>query len=482
MFDEAASWTFAKMPWHSFWKISWDYEGNMTLYYLALRLWVHLGDSDVVLRSLSVLFGVATIPIVYLLGHRLFNRRVGLIAATLITVHAFHIRWSQQARSYAMVALLISLSTVLLVSALKSPRARGPWACYLLVSTLACYCQVLAVLVVAAQWLWILVNGFSLLRSRITGLLLQAVLLAPCVWYVTFRNKGQLDWVPPLSFERVLHALRSLAGSAIAGPAGTAVAFFLYAGLCSLAVFVGTKRREGSRRAATSLLLLWLLIPLGVITLASAFKPVLVDRFLLMCLPAMLVLASSGIDSLFSWGRTSGWAGALALIAVLSVSCYGTVLQYGVLENSRNDFREMTLYILSNQQPADGAIFFTAAAQRSFRYYAASYGAVRVPTTVIPDFSHAYSGTQTIPSKGEVEAASAPYTRVWLILDMNSIDLEPAWQQAVPRLRQSLEEKFTLEGEQKIGRFFISLYVLRAANNIAPPTFLSEEAAPAAQT
>jgi hypothetical protein len=65
---------------------------------------------------------------------------------------------------------------------------------------------------------------------------------------------------------------------------------------------------------------------------------------------------------------------------------------------------------------------------------------------------------------------------------MNSIDLEPAWQQAVPRLRQSLEEKFTLEGEQKIGRFFISLYVLRAANNIAPPTFLSEEAAPAAQT
>src|ERR1035437_4794158 len=141
MYDEAASWTFAKLPWQSFLKTIWDYEGNMVLYYLVLRLWVHLGDSEVAVRSLSVLFGVATIPIVYLLGFRLFNRRVGLIAATLVTVHAFHIHWSQEARGYAMLVFLISLSTLLLVSALKAPRARGLWACYVLVSSLACYCQ-----------------------------------------------------------------------------------------------------------------------------------------------------------------------------------------------------------------------------------------------------------------------------------------------------------------------------------------------------
>ena len=469
MYDEAASWTFAKLPWQSFLKTIWDYEGNMVLYYLVLRLWVHLGDSEVAVRSLSVLFGVATIPIVYLLGFRLFNRRVGLIAATLITVHAFHIRWSQEARGYAMLVFLISLSTLLLVSALKAPRARGLWACYVLVSSLACYCQLLGVLVLAAQWLWILVNGFSLLRSRITVLLLQAVLVAPSVWYAAFKNKGQLDWVPALSFDRFLGVLRWLAGVAGTGPAGTAVMLFLYGGLCSLAVVVGIKSRAGSRPSATSLLLLWLLLPLGVITLVSAFRPILIDRFLLMCLPAILLLASSGIDSMLTRGRTSRWAGALAWIAVLTLSCYGSMLQYRVTTNQTNDYREMTRYILSNQQPADAAIFFTAAAHMSFQYYAASNRAVRAPMIVIPDFSDAPTGAQTIPSREEIEAASAPYTRVWLVLDMNSINLVPAWQEAVPRLRQSLEQNFTLEGEQKTGRFLISLYVLRAAaSNLVP--------------
>jgi hypothetical protein len=57
---------------------------------------------------------------------------------------------------------------------------------------------------------------------------------------------------------------------------------------------------------------------------------------------------------------------------------------------------------------------------------------------------------------------------------MNSIDFVPAWQEAVPRLRESLEQNFTLEGEHKTGRFLIFLYSLRiAASNRAPTAFLN---------
>jgi hypothetical protein len=101
MYDEAASWTFATLPWNSFWKVMWDYEANMVLYYLILRAWVYLGDSETVLRSLSVIFGVATVFAIYDLGSRLFNRRTGVIAAGFLTVHALHIEWSQQARGYS---------------------------------------------------------------------------------------------------------------------------------------------------------------------------------------------------------------------------------------------------------------------------------------------------------------------------------------------------------------------------------------------
>jgi predicted membrane-bound mannosyltransferase len=45
----------------------------MTLYYILLRFWLALGDSDFIVRMLSVIPAVATIPVVYLLGARLFD-------------------------------------------------------------------------------------------------------------------------------------------------------------------------------------------------------------------------------------------------------------------------------------------------------------------------------------------------------------------------------------------------------------------------
>lgn len=179
MYDEAASWNIAKLPWRSFLQALWDFEANMGLYYLLLRPWLHLGNSEVVVRGLSALFGVATIPVLYLLGSRLFNQRVGLMAAALLAVHAFHIRWSQEARSYSLLVLLLTCSILLLVSALQAERARGRWAGYIVLSALACYCHLFAVFVIAAQWLWIIVMEFRALRSRIPGLIWQIILIAP---------------------------------------------------------------------------------------------------------------------------------------------------------------------------------------------------------------------------------------------------------------------------------------------------------------
>ena len=66
--DEASSVFLAKLPWRNFWEALWDFQGNMGLYYFLLCGWLHLGDSEVAVRGLSVLFGVAVIPATYLLG------------------------------------------------------------------------------------------------------------------------------------------------------------------------------------------------------------------------------------------------------------------------------------------------------------------------------------------------------------------------------------------------------------------------------
>jgi uncharacterized membrane protein len=80
--DEAASVMFALLPWGSFLKGIWNYEANMTFYYLLLRDWLHLGHSEAMIRGLSVLLGVAVIPATYLLGKRLFGEKPAIVSAS----------------------------------------------------------------------------------------------------------------------------------------------------------------------------------------------------------------------------------------------------------------------------------------------------------------------------------------------------------------------------------------------------------------
>ena len=55
------------------------------LYYLLLHYWIVLqGDAPYDVRLLSVFFGTATIPIIYLIGRRLSGALVGLAAAVLL--------------------------------------------------------------------------------------------------------------------------------------------------------------------------------------------------------------------------------------------------------------------------------------------------------------------------------------------------------------------------------------------------------------
>lgn len=140
----------------------------MVLYYEVLRAWVHLGRSEFLIRLLSVLFGAATVPVVYFLGARLFNRSTGLIACLLLAVHPAHIMLSQRARSYPLVILLVALSSFCFLRLLDRPTGRNS-AAYAVLSSAAVYRHIFAVLVIVAQLL-------SLIFLRTKPLPLRALL------------------------------------------------------------------------------------------------------------------------------------------------------------------------------------------------------------------------------------------------------------------------------------------------------------------
>lgn len=457
--DEAARWTFASLPWSSFCKEIGRDEINMVFYYLLLRGWLVLGDSEWVIRSLSVLLGVATLPALYLLGSRLFGRKAGLISAALLAVHTFHIRYSQEARSYSLLTLLLVLSTYFLVLAIESPNQKKYWAIYLLTSALACYSHLFAFLVLGAQWLSL---GVSKLRQlggeRIVPVMsIFALLTAPIGVFMLFQSKAQLDtqmnWIPPLTWE-------SFIGFAyfFTGDFGR-VLLWTYIILSLLTL--GRLLRSNSDATANQddkwhlrLVLFWLVIPFAIVVGGSLFKPLFQPRYLLMCLPALVLLAGLGItelDRFFSSWRRLVIPTVFTVMIVLCVR--GTRKEYQKAGLARNSFGPMTQYVLDRQKPQDAIFFFRSPSYMPFNYYLhlqkEKQSDLLVPTIVFPPIKDVPPGEAITPTKDEVEAAIGDRERVWLVLNQRTLaNPRRGFSAAVAMIRETFQEKFRIEEER----------------------------------
>ena len=94
------------------------------LYYALLHLWIKIaGDSPDNVRMLSAVLGTLTIPVMYLLGRRLMGTTVGLLAASILALSPFHVRFAQEARMYTTLMLNASLALLALSYLLADPRS-----------------------------------------------------------------------------------------------------------------------------------------------------------------------------------------------------------------------------------------------------------------------------------------------------------------------------------------------------------------------
>ena len=77
------------------------------LYYLLLHYWMLLlGDSELSVRFLSLVFGLASIVVSYQLTKYLWQEKVALITAFLLAISVFHIEYAQEARMYSLLTFL----------------------------------------------------------------------------------------------------------------------------------------------------------------------------------------------------------------------------------------------------------------------------------------------------------------------------------------------------------------------------------------
>lgn len=153
------------------------------LYFVLAWLTTRLGDSPELLRLPSLIAGTATIPIVYLLGLRTVGRRAALVATAVTALAPFAIYYSADARAYGVMTLALLVSTLAMLQALDTGRARW-WGLYAISACAAFYSHYTCAFVLGAQLLWVVWAHPEARRAAVLATVAAGV--------------GVLPWLPGL--------------------------------------------------------------------------------------------------------------------------------------------------------------------------------------------------------------------------------------------------------------------------------------------
>jgi 4-amino-4-deoxy-L-arabinose transferase-like glycosyltransferase len=132
-----------------------DAEISPPLSFLLSWLAVQIDLTPEMLRLPSLLAGLATIPLVYLLGLRTVGRAPALLGAAFTTLSPFMIFYSSEARGYALMMALVTASTLSMLLAVDRGHIRWSVA-YALATAAAVYTHYTCVFLLMVQFLWVL--------------------------------------------------------------------------------------------------------------------------------------------------------------------------------------------------------------------------------------------------------------------------------------------------------------------------------------
>ncbi len=397
------------------------------------------------IRALSALFGAAAIPPMYMLARQVGGHWAGLIAAGLLTINPFHIWHSQDAKMYSLLVLMTLASTLLYIRAIE--RNTLPlWAGYVLSTWIMLTTHSMGVLVLLAQ----LVTTPTLFKSKIQNpkskirlvrwgwaMLLILGPLFPIAWLriaalVTDTvNVG--GWYAPAGLHDIFGAvlvsfavnradpLRELTGA-------ITMAALALLGCWRLVITLRThinkdeqpqeernpKSKIQNPKSGVALLViaLWLLPILGL-WLVTLRVPLFQARYLIMALPAYLILAAAGL----MWLRRLQPL-LVAVPVALLVLTTGVALA-GVNYSSqpqKEDWRGAMAYLRDHARLRDAIVVFPGYLKTAVNEYYIPGGPGGVPTIpieTVPSLSTQGFGEKELNEY--LDRISTCNERVWLV-------------------------------------------------------------------
>mgnify|MGYP000089749633 CR=1 FL=1 len=392
------------------------------LYYLLLQGWIALmGDTPYEVRLLSVLFGTATIPVIYLIGKRMSGAVMGLAAAVLLALSPFNIRFAQETRMYTLLTFNAAVAIYALVRLLTDSRSAMPigsqfrdylrarrwaqiqtmetdlaWVAFIVFSAATMLTHNAAVLFPVATNVFVF--GLMLFqRTRQSG-------SAPAFQAPSFRNwvKAQLGifllwspwivafigqagrvyqefWIPRPSWDTVIEALKTFlnAPTPTPGQAGQVRAIWILYAL-GLGLGVLHYRKKPSRFLLLAALFA---IPFLGELIVSLRRPIFYDRTLIWITIPLLLLLAAGIAHL-----------RFRFLMLLALGVFSTTNLFAAADYYRfmqkEDWHTAAGYVANFAQKDDLVLFNAAWARIPFDYYFKTYEdlyGIQVEKRGVPD-------------------------------------------------------------------------------------------------
>jgi 4-amino-4-deoxy-L-arabinose transferase-like glycosyltransferase len=464
-------------------------------FYSTLHAWMlAVGQSPAAVRTLSVLLGVATVGMTYLLARRLFGGLAGLAAAAVVAASPFHVYYSQEARMYALLGFAGVTMAYFFVRA-WSAGGWGNWLAFGVFAALTLYAHNLGVMFLAGLDLWV---AWTLLRSRslvwpslrplLLAHLLALALFAPwlAVLPSQFGKIEQAYWVPRPGVVQLVQTVLifhfGYDNQALPGWLLAPALFFslLVPAILAFELFRQYRAANSSspdsgapdanatqpalrtthyalRNTQYSLLLFLAAAPVLLTFLASQVRPVYIVRALLPSALMYYVLAA-GVLATRPVPRPVKLALAVlsGLIVAASLANHYTYAQF-----PRAPFAEAAAYLRANVQSGDVVVHSNKLTFLPTHYYDRSLAQEFIadePGSLTDTLAYPTQQALGLYATSSIETATLGHGQVWFVIFRRAADEYRAAGYEDHPQRAWLESHYSRAAERSFNDLDIYLY------------------------
>lgn len=264
-----------------------EYENNMSLYLVILHFWISIfGDSELATHLLSLLFALITLPVFFALERTLMNKTSSFFGALLLSVSPMFVYFAVETRSYSMLILSVTISSLLFIRLIRKPGYRmAVW--YGLSIGLGVYVHYFAILIPLVHAFALTSRSFTkkYLKVWLIAGVLATVLISPLLIF-TPHSKSSGNWIYTPDLQMLWYAFSALFGRGYVIVILAACVFFvLRTGYW--------KGRKGEDFLAEKLSTAWAFVPVLLVFIFSVLvKPVFISRYFAGIVPGAVLFVA----------------------------------------------------------------------------------------------------------------------------------------------------------------------------------------------